>query len=104
MTHDEIMKSPIENVEETEWKRLGSIFISFDIDGITCRCEAHLSKDNVYVITRIFTGVFASSRPSSKQEKIFCSKLNEHRRTIFERVIQSKPIRLNWLFRAYTFD
>lgn len=102
MTHEEIMAIPIENVEESEWEDNGSIFIFFELNGISCYFEVFCSEDDVYSPSMISYGGKKFCR-YCKQKETYCPKLEAHRETIFERVIQSKPIRLNWLYREYTF-
>jgi len=98
MTHEEIMAMPIENVKEYESVDGSSISISFDLNRIHCWLGIDFSKDNGYSAGGISYGRTILC-PYCKLNETFCPKLKAHKTTLFERVVQSNSIRLNWLYR-----
>lgn len=103
MTHDDIMKLPIENVEEIEWAGGSTIDIWFDLNGIRCFFVAHRGTNNAYSPTVISYGL-GKFCPYCNQEESHCLLLNTYKEIIFERLIESNSIRLNWLYRECRFD
>lgn len=109
MTHDEIMAMPIEHVsEKTYVDGNGMIEILFHIEGYVFRFFV-IDTDKEYY----FGGIYhdRESKPclfckGTWGEQIKCKVLEneEIKSLLFERLIQSKPIRLNWLYRVYKLD
>ena len=102
MTHEELMLLPIECVEEKVFSDK-SMWISFNLKKFRMVLNLHHIQDNQYKI-RDVVHYFQHNDPCPFCQKAFipkCLVLNKHREILFQRLIETPSIRLEWLYRSY---
>ena len=97
----------IEHIRE-ETLPTGSICIHFDIYNFSYTFYVHhrdvIDQGTFFLGTKVYHNVAKKKKcPFCKKRYTdSCTFLSKHSSTLFERLIKSNAIRLNWLFREYT--
>lgn len=100
MTFEEIITLPIKDVSERSFHD-GSVCIWFTIDNHVFYIDVIQSKHKFKVSSISHDRIEKECPLCLQKGRRSCFVLNQHRKDFFQTLIQSKPLRLPWLYREY---